>query len=398
MAVAFRFLPSNCLGRRRLLATMLLLAGGVIVASAQSISPEQLPQVIGQIVYLQGKVDVYRDAKLLDPRNVDVGLQIQSYDLLQTGSDGTAEIDIETPSTPGLNVKVGNDTSFYFDFGILNDRQQTRFEMLGGSLSFKVQHLFRQGDVIVKTAGTAMGVRGTEFEVTAAPDGSHLITCTDGVVVCANGSGPIQEAKPGQVVEQTQSGLRDIAVTPDRLDEFKSEWIKEREAIFQAGAPTFVRSYAVQFANLLPQFENAYQTLVKQSPVFDAWAQRIRQGQTVPLGTTLRERGSVASPLIRMRGIYPQFEQIYFALKLLARYHAEGVGKTQIAGDLSSDSFFGDFANQESKLAGELATVRYFFGLYARNTGFEDDSLMGDAITGGSIFGGSGPPQPASPR
>ena len=52
---------------------------------------------VGEIVYLEGIVDVKRGGELLDWTTVDIGTPIERYDLIETGDDGFAEIELDSP-------------------------------------------------------------------------------------------------------------------------------------------------------------------------------------------------------------------------------------------------------------------------------------------------------------
>jgi hypothetical protein len=54
--------------------------------------------VSGTITYIEGYVDLYRDGELLDWELVDIGFDIQEFDLIETGDDGLVEIEVKLPS------------------------------------------------------------------------------------------------------------------------------------------------------------------------------------------------------------------------------------------------------------------------------------------------------------
>ena len=73
---------------RRLAAALLFVAATVGV-SAQDI--------VGSISYLEGTVGIVRDDNDLD--GVAIGQDLQSFDLVKTGSDGQAELAISVPDS-----------------------------------------------------------------------------------------------------------------------------------------------------------------------------------------------------------------------------------------------------------------------------------------------------------
>ena len=373
---------------------LVLVCAASTAVPAQSLTTEEPAQALGQVAFVDGYVDVHRDGEILDWRKVDIGLEIEDYDLVETGEDGRADIELTTPSSRGVTVHVAENSAFYFDVGTVRRKQQTRFEMLAGSLGLKVQRLSGDGEVVVKTPTMTLGVRGTEFDVTAAPEGSFLVTCVEGLVECVDESGTERRAQAGQVVEKTDSSFRSIRVPVSELERFRDAWAIEREEIFRAGAPTFVSFYARQFVSYLPQFQEAYNELRSHLSIFQEWGGARRSGVATSMGSLLLQRKEVGPAVIGMRGLLPLFESIYYRLKVLDRFHRQGIGTTQIDRRLSSTQFFSDFNEAVPVLNRRMAEVRYYFKLYARNTGFDDNSLIDEIFREGNpLGGGSGVPK-----
>ena len=345
---------------------------------------------LGMVVYLEGYVDVYRDGDQLDWEYVDMGLEIEHYDLMETGEDGQADVEITTPSSNGVVLNIKPNTAFYFDIGTVEKKQQTKFELLRGTIGLKVQRLTGNGEVVVNTPSAVLGVRGTEFMVTTAPEGSILVTTTEGQVNCKDDSGKEVIASIGHVVEKTSEGLRGIFVAADQLEKYRTNWIKEREQIFRAGAPVFIRFYATQFSQFYPHFADAFKELNKKAQIFQVWSQKRKEGQEITMGDLLMQRKDVSAAIFQMRRVFPFFEQVLYRLKVLKGFHDEGVGRTQIDRGLSSASFFADLGRAFPLLDRQMAQVRHFFKLYAW-AGGGDDSLLNEIFE-------SGPPKPTVPK
>ena len=242
-----------------------------------------------------------------------------------------------------------------------------------------------------------MGVRGTEFGVTAMPDGSYLITCNTGEVVCEDDSGAQQIALAGQAVEKTLDVFRSIAVPVTELERYRTDWIAERERIFRSGAATFVRAFAQQYASFEPRFVEALSGLLEQRDVFEIWTEAYRNGVEIPTAELFLQRSSVTPAMVEVRSVLPVYEQLYYRLKTLERFHAQGIGRTTIERGLTSTAFFEGFLQNARTIEKGLAVIRYYLKLYARMTGFEDSSLI-EEIFSGNPLGGSGPPAPTDPR
>lgn len=361
---------------------------------AQIPGQETEAQALGMMVYLDGIVDVHRDGEIMDWREVDIGLEIENYDLVETGDASMADVELTTPSSRGVTIHINENTAFYFDSGEVDQKQQTRFEMLAGSLSLKVKRLTGTGEVIVKTPTVTLGVRGTEFDITAAPEGSFLVTCVEGVVSCRDDSDTEQLAQPGRVVEKTDSDFRGVAVPVDELDEYRTNWMKEKEEIFKAGAHVFIRFYAQQYKKWLPEFLDAFSKLNEHNEIFGTWIERRDTGAETPMAAAVNERREVSSAVFGMRSIFPYFEQIFFRLKVLQRFHAQGIGVTDITRRETSESFFAEFEELRRPLVNAMARVRFYFKLYALNAG---NPLLDEIFSDSNPLEGSGPPKPTSP-
>ena len=173
--------------------------------------------------------NVYRDGEMLDYYDVDIGLRLEQYDMVETDDIGYAEIDVVTTVGPEELLSV----FLKIPLSILTmmtaaASQQTKFEMLTGALALKVQKLSGNGDVIVQTESAVMGVRGTEFTVSAAPEGSILVTCEEGKVSCQSEGREVQ-AVPGRAVEKPRDGgLRELAVEVGDLGDFRQQWFDSK--------------------------------------------------------------------------------------------------------------------------------------------------------------------------
>ncbi|MBT3272684.1 MAG: FecR domain-containing protein [Spirochaetales bacterium] len=379
---------------RKLVFILFSLLIGITALSGQE---AEAPQVLGILTYLEGEVDVYRNGEQLSWYDVDIGLEVEEYDLIKTGSDGTADIELELPSRRAVSVHISPNTAFYFSLGQLESGTQTRFDMLKGTIGFKVKRLAFAGEVAVRTQAVAMGVRGTEFEVTTAPEGSLLITCSEGEVVCFDDEGGQQLAIAGRVVEKTDTEFRGVDVPVSDLDAYRTNWEKEREEIFVSGASFFISGFATLYLEYQPEFEKAFDQLRKQRRIFEEWAER-KTGTDADLGSLLLQRRDVTPGIIAMRSVFPYFEQLFYRLQVLGRYHAEGIGLTSIRRNLTSAQFFRGFDREQQFLEEKFALVRYYFKLFAWSDSFSDSDIMDDIFSDTNPLGGDGPPKPSDPR
>ncbi|MFW5769586.1 MAG: FecR family protein, partial [Spirochaetota bacterium] len=213
----------------------------------------------GVVDYLEGDVSVHRNGEIMEWPEVDIGLDLERYDLVETGMDGYAEVLVTRETGNESLVRVMQDTAFYFTVESVSTGDRVRFELMGGSLGLKVQKLTGT-EVTVATESAVLGVRGTEFTVTVAPEGSILVTCTEGRVVCRNALGQEFLAEPGSAVEQLRNKqLRRLSVDPETIRGFADDWYRQNLEGFIPNAPAVIKGYARQYLEYLDRFNPAYQ-------------------------------------------------------------------------------------------------------------------------------------------
>lgn len=345
----------------------------------------------GEIVYLDGTVDVYRDGKQLDWRDVDIGFFVEPYDTIETGDDGIVEIDVRSAAGTGAMIKVRPGTSFYLTEEAVSGKKKSSFTMMKGSLAFRVQKLSGNEAFNVRTESAVMGVRGTAFSVESSPEGSILVLCDEGAVECSDPQGRSSMAQPGSVVEKVpETGLASFEVKADELELYRSYWLSKRLDIFKNGASTFIQGYMRQYRRLEPRFQQAYEDLSAQRGNLERYG---KEGSSVSSSSLFQAKRTVSPAIIRMRSIVPLFEQVFARLEVLEEYHSQGIGSTQVNG-ISSQRFFSSFQQDSEQIKAQLADVRYLFKLFSlidRASGGGASGLLGSPMSGSGSFG-SGPP------
>ena len=364
-------------GKKILLLTIVtcLLAGSVFANS-----------VTGSIVYIEGYVDLYRDGELLDWELVDIGFGIEEFDLIETGADGMVEIEISLPSGSRTSLSVKPNTAFYFEMEEKSGRNNTSFQMLGGSISFKVQKLTGNDTMNVHTESAVMGVRGTNFEIVTSPEGGILVLCDEGAVSCKDNQGREQYSKPGTVVDKVPNKrLSAYSVSSDDLGLYRNYWVSARDEVFRSGAAVFIQGYAKQFLLFEPKFAAAFSELMEAKTTLERYGKDPVAGNP---GTLFKAKAAASPAVVKMRSVLPIFEMIFYRLKELEKYHIEGIGIGTIEKDLSSVQFFNDFAAVKDHISRQMAEVRYLFKLY---NNIHKATGGGPSILD-SPFGGSGVP------
>lgn len=342
---------------------------------------------IGKIVRIEGMADIHRNGEVWELFDTDVGIEVYNQDLVETSDGGNMEIELIAYTTPGTIVKITENTAFYLDFSRPTGSAHINFALLVGSLAFKVPYLLDTEELNVLTQSAAMGVRGTEFEIVTTPEGSILVVCTEGKVICEDNQFNQQFAQTGRVVEKRTSGpLRRINLAPGEEGLYKKFWINQREQVFKAGAPAFVKAYAQQYLNNLPTFAEAYRKVTSHREAL----LRYGDGSAEELNSDLLLiYNEMSKDLIPAQGMVNLFERIYYRIKLLESYHVRGIGRTRLTQQMDSREFFTNFTAYEPVLKSQMAEMHYLYKLFS-NLASSSGGLggMGDIFTTNSLEGG----------
>lgn len=129
-----------------------------LVASATAVE-------IGQIKVSKGQVSIERDGKLLPG---SLGTRLEPADILKTGPDGSVGITMSDSSllSAGPNSILSLDR---YDFDATTNQGRFDAELKKGSLAVISGRIARQKPeaMTVRTPSAILGVRGTEFVVSA---------------------------------------------------------------------------------------------------------------------------------------------------------------------------------------------------------------------------------------
>lgn len=363
-------------------------------ALALANSPLYAANRIGEAVYLEGEVGVVRDSEELDSSDVQVGMNVENFDLIKTGSEALAEVRISASNAPKINVKVAPNTRFSFEISKLGGAQQSSIGLLTGSLTLKVAKLTGAQQVKVRTDSAAMGVRGTEFTVASPPSGDILITCDDGEVSCTDEDGNRFTAAPGTAIEKTAGErLRSVPVAVSDLATFRKNWLEERITALRVNALPAIRAYAVRYEALSEQFARNYDELMKRKTVISKWALEDKKGVSGGRMEVMKEKKQVIGALLKLRKTLFLFERIYYRLLELETYHEMGYGKGLIRSGYTTEQFFNRMKGERKTLEARMASIRFIAKLYAkRNDGsvptgaFDEEPGEDDDFFSGSDF------------
>lgn len=204
--------------------------------------------------YVEGEVTIKRlSGELVD---AVIGDFISVGDSVITGLDGFAELSLENSS----KITIDNDTVFIFSQKEKKEEKKSIFMVVLGKIGFKFDRLLQEPDI--QTPATVAGVRGTEFTVVSALDGSSLYIVDEGSVAV--------EAEGTLVVLETQQGVEvPLGDEPGEKFEVKigsvdfSGWLNEGEKRFSddpAGKLTGITTKLVDYSEQVDEYHSLYET------------------------------------------------------------------------------------------------------------------------------------------
>ena len=316
----------------------------------------------GEIIYLEGEVNISRRGEMLPFNEVDMGLLLEEEDVIKTGFDGYMEIELTYPGQGSL-LKVQPDTVFYFDKRENSGRSTARVNLLGGSIGLKVSKLTSNESMNVETQSAVMGIRGTEFDVNRAVTGEILVTCNEGKVSCAT---PAMEtfSLPGTVCLQDDG--KDFVndnVSVTELDNYKNRWWNARMEALTTLGPLSVEYYTGRFDSQIILFDSAWNELKDNDMLFKEYESILADGSTPSRAKATRDKMTLTSSVIKMRSALPLMEEVFYTLQLLKEYQSRNV----FDGD-SRD--FREFSRRENSLESRLVQARYYLSLYGKVSAF----------------------------
>ena len=329
-------------------------------------TPAVADDAIGSVTYLEGTVTMTRDGADVD--DVAIGHDVQAFDSVRTGDDGQAEISIDAKQLPQMTIKVSPDTQFTVEVAsTASGGTQSTVGILGGQIALKVAKLLPSQAVGVKTDYAAMGVRGTDFTVTAPETGDVLVTCDEGEVSVTDDQGQSLSAVPGTVVEkQAGATYRTLPVAAAGLQQFRAQWRDQRAQFLRANALQIIRANARLYRELSRQFNDLHAELNRNQAITRKWAFEDRGRRMGSRAEVLRERRTIGELLVRMRRVSFRLERVSFRLERLQALHDQGVGVGSLEDGTTTAVFFEQVRRERQDMARKLAVTRQLTKQFVR--------------------------------
>jgi len=334
---------------------------GLLFFSGTAFAQEKL----GSVTYLEGDVSLVRDGAQMD--SLAIGADVQNFDLVKTGSDGLAELDVNSPLSPRITIKVSADTQFSVEIATIEGKQQTTLGIIGGSISLKAARLAGTQALSVKTDSAAMGVRGTQFDVTSPATGDVLVTCDEGEVVVTDDQGKELHAIPGTVVEKQPAELyRTVPVEVSGLQTFRGQWAAERGQALEKNALRLIQGNARLYNRLVQELNAGHAELDKYRETISRWREEDRRARVGQRAEIAKDRQAIGGLLARLRRTQFRLERVHFRLARLMAIHNRGIGAGTLEGGITTAQFFERFANERKDVEDKLYLTRSISKLYLR--------------------------------
>ena len=343
----------------RLSAAVILLTAALFTLGAETPT--------GTISYLEGNVQVSRNGSYLNPGDIEIGLTIEPFDTIETGSDGYVEMELNAPAAGSL-VKVRPDSSFYYQTSPESSpRKETFFQMLRGSLSLKVGRLSSRESYKVQTDSAVMAVRGTEFNVDMAADRSVLVTVPEGHVESKSGRKTIM-AQPGTVASvDNQAEISAISIAPSDINLYRQYWQGLRLEALKINAGLSIQQFSRQWDQQRPRLEAAMRELKTHQDLISHWEQVIQGEAAVPpTADIIRAKRALSPGMMELRAILPVAERTFNTLLGLEEAYTLGFAEGAFRSGNYRDAadFYRTFNREKDRIRSLLARARYLMRIY----------------------------------
>jgi hypothetical protein len=357
-------------------AAPLLLAGALFVLGGAKTPPS--PDKVGDASYVEGAVSLQRDGQDLDSSEVQTGLEIQNLDLMKTGADGLAEVSITTPKSAGATIKISPLTQFTFQLNDTGSRQQSYIGLMSGSIALTVKKLTGSQDLSVHTESAVMGVRGTEFTVTAPATGDVLVTCKTGDVAITDENGKEFHATPGSAVVKRFGEQLGILPVKGDVETFRKAWEDERAAFLRDHALNVIQREAQRYDSLSDEFDTEFAALQEKKDILAKWSTEEKKGVVGSSAEVDREKGEIADLLADLRETQFLLERVHYRLLVLKDLHDHGVGQGDIRKGLTTKDFFTRFERDRAGLEIRMAGIRHVIKLFVKRNAGKDPTVVAD--------------------
>lgn len=181
---------------------------------------ELVANSVATLTALQGQVDIQREQASLE---ATLGMKLEEKDNIQTQKNSKAQIIFsdETVITIGKNSNFSIEEYLYDE----NNEPVAKFNMLSGAMRTITGKIGKIAPkkFMVKTKTATIGIRGTNFTISADQSGGLEAYCTYGTIT-STVNNKVYEIKQGYFISILPSGIVDIEVfTVEKLKQMRKK-------------------------------------------------------------------------------------------------------------------------------------------------------------------------------
>jgi len=336
--------------------TLLIVSIAAVFAQSTGSAAQDTAPAVGQIVYVQGSVEIVRSGETLSP--VSIGDPVNDLDQVRTGDDGQIQIQTEPDSGAGATITVSPDTTFTFNMNDVTTPNVHALDLMEGSLAMEVSKL-ASGQVMDVDTGTAvMGIRGTVLNVAAESTGDVLLTVSEGKVACTTDDGKTLYAEPGSIVQDVNESWGSQSVPAAQLASFRKEWRAQRLVFFEAHAQLILQRMTTRYRNQSALFDTEYNRLMHNRPLIERLLQPEQSGNLTPAEFDRIHRVIGRQLALAHRRLL-QFEHIFFRTRRVERLTSAGTVKlTDPAAVSEANALFSEADTDRQAYAEKIRQVR----------------------------------------
>lgn len=318
-------------------------------------------EINATVVSFTGDVAVSRQGEFLNTSLLAEGMQIQPHDILQTGAGGRVELSINTPVSPEISVEVLEQTTLFLEHTLNKQNPETAITLHRGAIRSESAPLVPGASFKVNTSSASMRVMGTSFEVSIGVDGSVLISCSEGQVICTTDDED-SSIEPGRVFERTPNGQYRLKPLPIQdISWYTVQWQQEKRDLLSQEGVVLLENYANLYLQSAPGFLESWSELSSKQEIFRKWEGIMADGKTMSMGEATRDKIVLSNGIIRLRSRLPVMEHVFYTLFDLTRImEAEDLDELS---DTAKRTLL-IYHKRQDEFSEKLTQARYYYRIF----------------------------------
>ncbi|MCL2294964.1 MAG: hypothetical protein FWC36_08895 [Spirochaetes bacterium] len=337
--------------KKKIFILYLLIIGSSAAVFAQEVS--------ARIVSLGGSAEIHSGRSITNESAIDVGFIVREADLVSTGSDGYVELEITSPSNI-VFVKINRNSAFYF---MRKQADAIFLRILSGDAEIRITEAFLDDKVNV-SLGKMLLYGGREFGVTLAPEGSVLLTCTEGSVLCRTVLGRQYYIEAGMTLEFLPNrSPRSNEIGSENFPRFRNDWFAERVRLFRLGAFSITRQRIDRYEESAKQFTLFYNELVKFESIFEKYKNGT---EGIARSTILGDKAKIESAISDMKSIFFRHEELFYSVVESKNLHNQFPIRGALRRRYTIADFMGDFERNYEQMVKKASHTRQMLKIYSK--------------------------------